>query len=281
MKTLKTFLFTTSTMSLLMGCVNLGHVTNFSKNSIEALQTYGNLSQSFTTICTQDCELKHISNFNVYKTDCECEGNVKADSITTAIYTATVEYLHGLMAVSDKTITKFQTAELTNALATGNYGPIKLNAEDVTSYSKLSSLILKAYSGIRSRKKIKAYVTEGHEPFQHLLHFLEFNLSQNLNGKLEVQKNGIQNFYFDLVQDTNLSSYERTKFAEDYFEKKATIEKYQNELRLFGDLINEVKEGHSLLLKNLDQLTEDEVKGSLGKTAQKLALGARIISQFN
>ncbi|MDO1499421.1 hypothetical protein Q2T40_04175 [Winogradskyella maritima] len=111
--------------------------------------------------------------------------------------------------------------------------PIKLNSEDVASYSKLTSLILRAYSGIRSRKKINSYVTEGHEPFQHLLYFLEFNLSQNLNGKLEVQKKSIQNFYFDFVHDTHLSSYERTKFAEDYFEKKATIERHQNELEAF------------------------------------------------
>ncbi|MFD2605633.1 hypothetical protein ACFSSG_09050 [Euzebyella marina] len=266
---------------MLMGCYELKHVTEFTETSIEALQSYETLPQSFNQICKEDCQLKHVAKFNIHSTQCDCSPEVKADSITNIIYSTSLEYLNGLLAVSDKQLAKYQTADLTTTLSTGNYGSLKLNENDVKAYSTLSSLLLRTFSGINQRKKIKSYVIDGYQPFQQLLTFLELNVHGNIYGKLEVQKQSIKNFYFDHVNNKNLSTYERTKFAEDYFNALNNIEAQQKELDVFSEILLEIKAGHTLLYEHVEGLKNDEVKSGLARLGSRLSLAVRIISNLN
>jgi len=251
-------------------CVNLKHVGEFSQTSIEGIEKYEILPQNFTQICNEDCEQKNIRNFKIHKTACACDQNEKADSITAVIYATTRDYFYGLVDITDNKLTSYQTADLNTALSTGDFGPIKLNEADVNAYSKVSTLLLRAFTDGYRRKKVKEYITEGHGPLKVLLNFLEQNISGNLNGKLEVQKSSIKNFYFDFVTDKKLSPYERTKFAEDYFRRISEIAAKQKELDSFSEILREIAEGHDALYSFSNQLEDKEVKGKLARLSRRL-----------
>ncbi|WP_209404472.1 hypothetical protein [Pseudozobellia sp. WGM2] len=252
------------------GCVDLKHVSEFSETSIEAISSYELLPNTFEQVCIQDCEQKHIRDYNVYKTACDCALNKKADSITGLMYTASLEYLTGLLEISNSDLTRYQTDNLTSTLSTGDFGPLQLKEEDVKAYSKVSKLILKVFTDGYRRKKLKEYITEGYEPLQVILHFLKRNINANLSGKLNVQKSSIQAFYFDFVRDKSLSDYERTKFAEDYFNRISEIEMNQKELQLFSEVIDDIAQGHKDLYSNLENLQDEKIKGKLARLRYRL-----------
>ena len=256
--------FLLPTLAILLGsCVNLKHVADFSKTSIEGIEGYEKLATGFSTICRQDCQQENIRQLNIHNTDCDCAPNQKADSITQMMYNATRDYFYGLSDLSQNDLTHYRTDDFSEALSTGDFGPLKLNETEVKAYSNISSLLLLAFTDGFRRKKIKEYVAEAHEPLLKLLHFLELNLTGNLRGKLEVQKSGLKNFYFDLINDTKNSDYERVKFAEDYFRRISEITERQKELDLYAKILKKIAAGHTTLYNNLSSMTDNDVRKEL------------------
>ncbi|SHJ25178.1 hypothetical protein [Pseudozobellia thermophila] len=264
--------------SFAIGCVNLKHVSEFSDSSISALANYETLPTSFAQACRENCRQEHIANFNVYRTECDCSSDEKADSITRLIYTTSMQYFEGLMQISDNTLTYYETSDLSGILGSGNFGPVQLQEEDVKAHSKIATLVLRAFSDGYRRNRIKQYIKEADAPLQVLIHFLRLNLNGNLNGKLEVQKGKAQNLYFDLVNDKSLSTYERTKFAEDYFKRISQIDENQRQLQRFDEVLDEIAKGHQTLYANLDGLDDNEVKGRLARLRYRLDQAASFLS---
>ncbi len=258
--TLKVQILGFVTILLCTSCVNLKHIGEFSVTSIEGIEQFETISPGYLKICRQDCQQKNIRKLDIHNTDCDCEENEKADSITRAIYNTTKDYFYGLSDLSKNELTNYKTNDLTQALATGDFGPIKLNETDVKAYSDISTLLLRAFTDSFRRKKIKEYVAQAHGPLLKLLHFLELNLTGNLNGKLEVQKSGLKNFYFDFLKDKKLSDYERTKFAEDYFQRISEIAIQQKELDTYAQILRDIAQGHTILYNNVSHMTDEEVR---------------------
>ncbi|HET8735767.1 MAG TPA: hypothetical protein VFM69_04130 [Pricia sp.] len=256
---------------LLMGsCVNLRHVGEFSDTAIEGIEHFGTLSPSFLQACLQDCQQEYIRKLEIHKTHCDCAQNQKGDSITQVIHHAVRDYFYALSDLSENELTNYGTDDFTQALSTGDFGPIELNEADVKAYSDISTLVLRAFSDGFRRQKLKEYITQAHNPLLKLLHFLELNLTGNLSGKLEVQKSGLKNFYFDFVKDENLSDYERTKFAEDYFRRISKIEAQQQELETYAEVLRRIAEGHTALYNNVSNMTETSVRRELGRYNKQL-----------
>lgn len=246
-----------------VSCVNLKHVAEFSETSIESIEKFKTLSYSFAKNCTDECLQKSIATLKIHNQTCVCTADKKADSITALIYNTTRGYFYGLTDISKNQLTNYNTDELTQTLATGEFGSLSLKEADVKAYSSISTIILRAFTDGYRRKKIKEYVTRANEPLQTLLHFLDLNLSGNLIGKLEVQKSSIKSFYFDMIANTDLSVFERTKFTEDYFEKIAALTAKQEELAIYSEVLKTIADGHNALNKNINKLTEDAIKGQL------------------
>lgn len=251
-------------------CVNLKHISEFSEKSLEKIEAYESLPSGFYLACQTDCRHKSIRNLDIHNIECTCTENKKADSITRIIYTSVTGYFYGLKNLSDNKLTKYQTKDLTEALATGDFGPLQLNEEDVRAYSKISTIVLRAFTDGYRRAKIKTYVRQAHEPLMVLVRFLQLNIAGNLNGKLEVQKSILKNFYFDQVSNPQLSIYERTKFAEDYFNSISEINAKQNELKDFAETLKTIAEGHLLLYTNINDLSDKQVKNQLSTLQYQL-----------
>lgn len=255
---------------LFASCVNLKHVTGFSKSAIGSVETFETLSPSFYKTCLEDCQSKNIAALNIHQTECDCTQNQEADRITELIYHGLQGYFYALTNISDNQLTNYQTDGLTNAISSGNFGSIQVNEAEVKSYSNIITLIGRAFTDGYRRNKIKTYISNANQPVQDLLHFLDLNLAGNLKGKLAVQKSRIKNYYFELVRDKKLSTYERTKFAEDYFSRIQEIELQQNELEEFSKILNSIAEGHAKLYADIEKLNDDDLKVALAKYGSQL-----------
>ena len=241
------------------GCTNLKRVSEFSHSALDSIEEFEEISSSFSKICLEDCQQMSISELKINATSCDCAANEKADSITGLIYHTIQDYFQGLRDISNNEITSYRTEDLAKALSAGEFGPVQLREKDVKAYSGVSSLILRAFTDGYRRKKIKEYVREGHPHLLVLLQFLNQNVEGSLKGKLEVQKSLLKNYYFDLTMDKNLSIYERTKFAEDYFGRIAEIEKKQQELDTYSEILETISTALTALNANIDKLEAEEV----------------------
>ncbi len=245
---------------LVMGCVNLRSVNAFSTEAVTGLAKFEEFPFGFTKTCELSCVDDKIRAFNVTPSECDCNAEVSADSITRLIYSTTLTYFEGLMVLSGDELTEIHTAPLTELLSEGSFGPVELNEEQLKAYSQISSTLLRVTAdGIR-REKLRNYIVQSQQPLQVLLEFLDFNLSGNLSKKLEIRKLRFRDFYFDLSHDTSLSAYERLKLTEDYYQYLSEIETLQNQITTYSQTIRLLIEGHNALAGHTDELNNPEFR---------------------
>ena len=116
------------------------------------------------------------------------------------------------------------------------------------------------------------------EPFQILIKFLDFNLSSNLAGKLEVQKQRIKPYYFDLTRDQTLSTFEKRKAVEEYYERYDKIESTEQELFTYSKALKKIADGHQQLADNADRLSKSDIRELLIQNAGDIQ---NLVAEFN
>lgn len=263
---------------VLSSCVNLKHVNDFSSSSLKSVKKFEEINYSFKQNCLDNCQDKKINDLRLKAQDCDCKLNEKADSITLLIYNSVRGYLDGLTSLSDNDLTSYKMDALTKALTEGNFGSIKIEKEQVEAYSKISKILLKAFTDEYRKRKIKEYVTSANEPLKVLITFLDFNLSSNLIGNLKVQKKSVEDYSFELLKDSSLSTIEKRKVIEDYYRRINLIETKEKELLTYSKSLKKIIEGHQKLADNIESLSKDEIKEALTQYASDIQ---DIISEFN
>lgn len=262
----------------LTGCVSLGHINDFSSSALESLQKFEEIDYNFKQDCLDKCLQHNISNLIVDHPDCNCQANEKADSITTIIYTALKGYLGGLNNLSKNSLTDYKLDGFSASLAKLEMGSIKFEKSQVEAYSNISAILLSAFTDKYRRHKIKEYLIAGDEPLNVLIRFMDFNLSENLNGKLNVQKELIKDNYFDLTKDQTLSTYEKRKAVEAYYQQNYKIERRQKELSTYSKSLRKIATAHQNLVGNIDRIKDDEIKLQLTRYAGDIR---DLITAFN
>ena len=119
---------------------------------------------------------------------------------------------------------------------------------------------------------------EGNEPLSVLIRYLDFNLSANLTGKLNVQKQRLRETYFDLTKDQTLSLFDKRNVVTAYYERLDQIEAKQNELATYSKALKKIVLGHQKLTDNLSSINKDNIKEQLTRDASDIQ---DIISEFN
>ena len=262
----------------LSSCVNLKPINDFPASSLKSIKIFEDIKYGFNQNCLDNCQFKKIIDLDLNANNCDCVLNEKADSVTFLIYTTVHGYLDGLSNLSKNNLTGYKTDALTKALKEDNFGSIKIDKVQGEAYNKISNILLKAFTDGYRKRKIKTYVKEANEPLKVLLTYLNFNLSENLAGKLNVQKQRIKSYYFDLTNDKTLSAYEKTKAVEEYYHKLSQIETKQNELVLYSKLLTKIGNGHQKLVENIESSNKKEAGKLLIQYAGDLQ---DIISAFN
>ena len=219
-----------------------------------------------------------LNDLTLKTQDCDCKLNEKADSVTLVIYNSVRGYLDGLTSLSDNDLTSYKTEAWTKVLTEGSFGSIEIEKEQVEAYSKISKILLKAFTDEYRKRKIKEYVTSANKPLKVLITFLDFNLSSNLIGNLMVQKKSVEDYSFELLKDTSLSTIEKKKVIEDYYWRINLIENKEKELLTYSKSLKKIIEGHQKLTDNIESLSKSEIKEALIQYASDIQ---DIISEFN
>lgn len=258
-------------------CANLKHVNEFSTASSESIKSFEELDYSFEQSCLENCINDYILEFTVNTDKCDCDLEKKSDSITFKIYNSVNGYFKGLAKLSDNELTTYKTEDLENALTEGDFGSIAIEEKHVKSYSKVAQILIRAFTDTYRKNKIKEYVKEANEPVKELIDFLDFNLSSNLSGKLNVKKDRIKAEYFDLVNDDSLSMLEKRNLVSEYYSELNKITSKQKKITSYSKSLRKISDGHQKLYEDVDKLTVEEIKKALFEYASEINT---IISEF-
>lgn len=262
----------------LQSCVNLKYVNNFASSSLKSVKNFEEIGYSFKQNCLENCQQKKINEMVLNSQDCDCKANEKADSVTLLIYNALKGYLDGLTNISGNNLTNYKMDILTKSLSEGDLKSINIEKKHVEAYSGISNVLLKAFTNKYRKNKIKEYIKTGNEPFKTLINFLDFNLSANLAGKLNVQKQEIKDYYFDLTKDNTLSTLEKRKAVEEYYQRSDKINTRQKALTTYSRELKIIAGGHQKLLDNIQKLNKDDIKEQLTQYASEIQ---DLASEFN
>jgi hypothetical protein len=179
-------------------------------------------------------------------------------------------YFQVLVLLADDQKTRVHTAGLTGALTAGNFGPVTLNSEQADAFSGISSALMNRITDRYRKKNLKKYVGQAEGYLPVLLEFLDLNLAGNLYQKLEVRKRRWKDFYFDLSMDPGLTTYERTKFVEDYYRHLRELSARQEQINLYSEIIRLIREGHAKLAKLIENPREPGLREELIQAGSEL-----------
>lgn len=276
-KKLKNFGIAAITVIVISSCVNLKHVNEFSASSLKGVKSFKELNYSFKQSCLDKCIDENINNLVIKTKECDCKQEKIADKLTVKIYSSIYGYFDGLSKLSDKKLTSYKTKELESALTEGDFGSITIEKKQVESYSKVSNVLIRAFTDSYRKNKIKEYVKEANAPILELISFLDFNISSNLIGKLNVKKGRIEAEYFDLLKDNSLSSMEKRNAVKEYYSEITEIESQKNKLNAYSKTLSKISKGHEKLYNDIDNLKGKELKQVLFQYASEIK---EIISEF-
>ena len=276
-KLLKQFGIALITIIAFSSCVNLKHVNDFSSTSSESIKLFEELDYSFEQSCTDNCTTKKINELKIDSDECDCNLEKVADSITLKIYSSVNGYFEGLSKLSDNELTTYKTEDLEIALIEGDFGSITIEETQVKSYSQVSQILIRAFTDTYRKSKIKEYVKYANQAVKELINFLDFNLSSNLVGKLNVKKSRIKSDYFDLLDDNSLSTIEKRNSLKEYYSILDDIKNQQKKINSYSKSLTKISEGHQKLYDNVDKLSVKEIKQSLFQYASEIK---SIISEF-
>lgn len=276
-KKLKNFGITAIAVVVFSSCVNLKHVNDFSSSSLKGVKSFKELNYSFKQSCLDKCIEENINNLLIKTKECDCKQEKIADKLTGKIYSAIYGYFDGLSKLSDGKLTSYKTKDLESALTEGYFGSITIKKEQVESYSKVSKILIRAFTDSYRKNRIKEFVKDANEPLLELLSFLDFNFSSNLKGKLNVKKERIETDYFDLLKDHSLSSLEKRNAVKEYYTRVTEIESQINKLNAYSKTLSKISKGHEKLFNDIDKLKGKELKQVLLQYANEIEA---ILSEF-
>ncbi len=272
------FLLSIAVSLLIMGCSTISRINDYSTSAVKTLKKYEELNYTFGRACRDKCYLEQVRNLQFIEIDCNCVGEKTADSITSVLYSAVNGYFAGLHKLSADHVTTFKTQALTKQLKNGKFGDFTIGKPEVDAYAKLATLLLRAFTDGYRNKELKNYIEGANEPVQVLISALEYNLANNLAGKINVHKSRIQSTYFDLFQDSSLSAYEKKKIIDDYNIHLDEADFHLMQIVSFTKGLKSIRAGHQKLFDNRNKLKARELKDLLAQYASDLE---DIISDFN
>ena len=241
-------------IQLLSGCIHLKNVQDYTNTSITTLSQFEQLSYTFKKHCTDKCLMQSVGRNAIARdVDCNCDAYAKADSLTMTLYNSLRAYFSALGALANDEVTSYNfdplNKALTENLASAGGKMVEVTPEQVSSYSKIASLLLKATTEGYRKKKLKDFVNEGNAPVKILLAGFQQILQNNLRGELNFKKERLYTFYNEIVLDESSSIYERRKATLEYYAQTDEVSNKKQQIEALVSSLKKVAEGHDALTK--------------------------------
>lgn len=263
----------------LVGCSNLQPVREFANASAE-LSGYTQLTNRFNT--TYERERLYISG----PVDVSAQAN---DKKRKEVYDDLLK-IHGTATLYMQTLARLageDTYDLSGEI-NGIAGGIKAHPEfgisktQVDAVANISNLISRWVTAGIQEKAVKEMVREGDASFQHLLDGMR-NLVRLYAKTNENEKRTVLGFfeieliYADTPKDKLLATLAR--IHED--SKRREYEQAQSFFLSAEQGIQKVSEGHTELLKHLDDLSGDDLKASLKALTKDIKSATKNVQMLN
>jgi hypothetical protein len=261
-----------SAVLFLSACVNLKYINDFSASAIKGVVKFETAGYSFTQICVEDCRVNKINLLDLNVSECDCKADKKADSVTLQIYRGIKGYFDGLNKLSAKKLSTFKIEPLSKSLASDDLGSLQIDKKYSGAYSAIAEIVLRATTDQYRSRKLQEYIRAGNEPTTILIEFLDFNLSSNLSGKLDIRKEQLKISYFNLIKDQSLSAYEKRRAVEEYYNHLDAVSIQKKKLGTFSKTINKIAVGHQNLSNNLGRMSAHEIREQIKQFIKDLNL---------
>ena len=264
--------------AILVGCINLQHVHDFSDSSLKATQKFEEIPYTFLQHCIDRCEMSAIDSFKIYREiKCPCDQYKRADSVTQLVYRALRGYFDGLTRLSKNQLTNYQIDRLKKAVQDEDLGVLQVNKEEANAYATLTDMMLRGFADSYRQKKIKAFISGANAPVQVLLSKLEFIESKNLKDLMEFKKERLFDHYRSLLQ-ARLSNYEKQEATADYYASLQGITIVEKECMTYARSLRSIARGHQQLYENRNKISSEELRRRLTPYANDIC---DLISEFD
>lgn len=251
------------------GCINLKKLNSYSSSAVTALKKMDELEYSFGTACRERCEAEQLKKL-VLKIDCNCKEDASADSVTNALYRLIKNYFEGLSKLSANGLTDYSYNGLAKGIREGNFGGISIDKKKADAAATIANLLTRAVTDAYRGRKLSGYIAEANEPIQALLEALHFILTADLSKKLEVRKERLESFYFDLVEDSSLSNYEKKLAITEYNHSLAATAARKKMISAFAGALHTIGKGHQEIFEKRNRLSAKEVMEMMSRYAGEL-----------
>ncbi len=269
---MRVFIICVSAVLILSGCVNLKYINSFYRSSLEGIERFETPGYRFTEYCLENCRTENVALLDLNAVDCDCKADKKADSVTLQIYRGIKGYFDGLNKLSAKKLSTFKIEPLSKSLASDDLGSLQIDKKYSGAYSAIAEIVLRATTDQYRSRKLQEYIRAGNEPTTILIEFLDFNLSSNLSGKLDIRKEQLKISYFNLIKDQSLSAYEKRKAVEEYYNHLDAVSIQKKKLATFSKTINKIAVGHQNLSNNLGRMSAHEIREQIKQFIKDLNL---------
>jgi hypothetical protein len=233
---------------LLIGCVSFRNVNRYANASLIGLQKFDVLGTSFKQCCIENCLSDAIQTFDLENNICPCSSSEKADQAMGLTYHALKNYLTGLAKLSANSLKNIDLIPFSNSINDSML--ISLSSDQMTAYGAITQTFSNAITQKYRKQKLRVYLQNGHEPFTQLVGFLDFSLSQNLRGTLEVEKLARKVDAFNLLKDSTLSNWDRREVGSDYYAKVRDLESSEKLILAYSKILNHLVTGHKQLVES-------------------------------
>jgi len=265
-------------LPILVGCINLQHVHDYSDNSLKATKKFEEIPFTFSMHCMDRCRIAAIDSFKIYREiECPCDQYKRADSVTQLLYRAVAGYFDGLTRLSRNELTNYRIDRLKNAVQEVDLGVLQVKKVEVDAYATLTDMMLRGFADSYRRKKIKEYIGEANAPVQLLLAKLEFIESKNLEDLLAFKKEQLFDHYRMLLK-SRLSDYEKQEATADYYESLQRIIALGKQVATYARSLKTIARGHQQLYDNRNQISAEELRRTLTPYANDIR---DLISEFD
>ncbi len=259
----------------LISCVSFKNVNTYSQASLKGLQKFEELGISFKQCCLENCLSDAIQTYNLENSSCPCSSNAKADRSVALIYHTLKNYLAGLSKLSAKSLKPIDIVPFVDSVNDSIL--ISWPSDQVKAYGAITQALSNSITQKYRQRKLRAFLQNGQEPFKQLVEFLDFSLSQNLRGTLEVEKLARKVDAFNLLKDSTLSTWDRQEAVSDYYAKIRDLESSEKLILAYSKILNHLVTGHQQLVESFRSTDLNRLKEVLPDQMRTLE---DLIAQF-
>lgn len=268
-------------LGALTSCVSLKTVQDYTKTSLKTVNKFEELNYSFNSHCMDQCVQKAVTQNAINRINtCDCQVYQRADSITMVFYKTINAYFTALGDLAGNDLTTYNFKGLETALKEQylpvNRGMINITGDQVSSYSKIASLLSRAATETYRKKKLAVFIKEGNEPIKTLLTAFAQILTQHLAAEIPFKQERLHKFYNEIVLDETSSIFERRNATREYYNEMAASNAKKQLIETFAKSLQKVANGHETLTKT--KLTPKALQETLTPVSTDIKL---LIAEFN